>query len=60
MAKKAPCGDSLKYLSKSYEKIYAGLKKMPQGYTYNKSSANPWKAAGSGKRLHILFEVVWA
>lgn len=62
LAKKSPCAESLNYLDEQYQlspvtqdafdKVYAGLTDLPDGYSYNKSGVNPWKAAGSGKGLH--------
>lgn len=56
----SPCDASLQYLKaqydsdqatrKAFDKIYFGLKDLPAGYSYNGSSQNPWKAAGSGQR----------
>ncbi len=64
MAKDSPCGDSLRYLNaqydldpvtkKAFDKVYAGLVDLPAGYSYNGSSKNPWKAAGSGKETHKM------
>jgi phosphatidylserine decarboxylase len=61
MAEQSPCYDSLKYLKSqykldsvtrdAYDKVYDGLVDLPQGYSYNKSRVNPWKAAGSGEGL---------
>lgn len=62
MAKQSPCSKSLTYLQDQYktdeatreafDKVYAGLTDLPAGYSYNGSSTNPWKAAGSGKGLY--------
>ena len=57
----SPCGNSLQYLQQQYaadprtrsafDAVYAGLVDMPSGYTYNGSSVNPWRGAGSGEGL---------
>lgn len=64
MADESPCGASLKYLKtqydsdqetrKAFDKVYVGLTDLPAGYSYNGSSKNPWKAAGSGKGMHRM------
>ncbi len=56
------CSGSLEYLKTSYQSdkkvrevfdnVYKGLENLPVGYTYQGSSQNPWKEAGSGKGLH--------
>lgn len=69
-AKSSPCEDSLKYLVDAYkddintqeafDKIYAGLTDLPDGYSYEHSSKNPWKKAKSGeglmKEMRSMFE----
>ena len=70
MAYESPCGASLQYLKTQYDsdratreafdKVYAGLHRLPAGYSYNKSQENPWKTTGSGKGVYLkmvdLFE----
>lgn len=70
MAGESACHGSVDFLEAQYkhdpatreafDKVYAGLKDLPQGYAYNLSSQNPWKAAGDGAGLHrrmmALFE----
>ncbi len=70
MAYESPCGASLRYLKTQYDsdmatreafdKVYTGLHSLPEGYSYNGSRANPWKATGSGKGIYVkmldLFE----
>ena len=60
----SPCDASLQYLKaqydsdqatrKAFDKIYFGLKDLPAGYSYNGSSQNPWKAAGSGQGMYRM------
>ena len=60
----SPCDDSLKYLETQYgsskvtrqafDRIYSGLEDLPAGYTYGGVSTNPWKAAGSGKKMYLM------
>jgi len=66
LAKESPCAESLNYLDEQYQlspvtrnafdKVYAGLTDLPDGYSYNHSRVNPWKAAGSGKKLHSMMK----
>ena len=66
IAKESPCQHSLTYLEEQYklspttqnafDKIYAGLTELPDGYSYNQSKENPWKEAGNGKNLHIMMQ----
>ena len=63
-AQKSPCQESLQYLDDQYKSdwatrlafdaVYEGLTDMPAGYSYQGSSDNPWRAAGSGKGLHTM------
>ena len=56
-----PCAGAVAYLADRYEsdartkaafdRVYEGLTDLPAGYRYGGSSANPWKAAGSGAGL---------
>jgi len=64
LANTSPCESSLTYLKDqytlssatraAYEKVYAGLTNLPQGYSYNQSRMNPWSTAGDGKQLHAM------
>ena len=64
MAEESPCAASLLYLQTRYysdqatrdafDTVYAGLTDLPAGYSYNGSTENPWKAAGSGKGMHQM------
>lgn len=57
----SPCADSAAYLAAQYEsdsrtqiafnRVFGGLQDLPAGYSYGGSSANPWKATGSGAGL---------
>lgn len=57
----SPCAGSVAYLADRYESdaqtraafdlVFEGLQDPPVGYQYDGSSANPWKATGSGYGL---------
>lgn len=62
VAAESPCAASLDYLRdkyasdketrKAFDRIHAGLRRMPDGYSYGGSHENPWRAAKDGKQLH--------
>ncbi len=57
----SPCGESLTYLSESYDNdpatraafqaVFEGLRPLPPGYKYNGSGDNPWASAEDGAGL---------